>query len=148
VRDLERFLPSDGKVTLNYQKLSDDRKNDPKISRLTSMGDPKRLAQVLSNLLRNALKFTEEGAINVRVGRKDDPSSCEAVIYISDSGKGIDPEVMSKLFEKFMSKSEKGTGLGLFISKSIIEAHGGRIWGENNNNGRGATFTFTLPLAT
>ena len=67
VRDFERFLPSDGKVTLNYQKLSDDRKNDPKISRLTSMGDPKRLAQVLSNLLRNALKFTEEGAIKVRV---------------------------------------------------------------------------------
>jgi signal transduction histidine kinase len=148
VHDFERFLPSDGKVTLNYQKLSDERNNDPKISRLTIIGDPGRIAQVVSNLLRNALKFTEEGVINVSVGRKDDPSSCEAVVYISDSGQGIDPEVIHKLFEKFMSKSEKGTGLGLFISKSIVEAHGGKIWGENNKNGKGATFTFTLPFAT
>jgi two-component system, OmpR family, sensor histidine kinase VicK len=134
---------------MNYQKLSDDRNDvdDHGISQLTIMGDPNRLAQVLSNLLRNALKFTEEGAINVRVGKNDSPSYSEAVVSISDSGQGIDPEVMSKLFEKFVSKSEKGTGLGLFISKSIVEAHGGKIWGENNKGLNGATFTFTLPLA-
>jgi two-component system sensor histidine kinase VicK len=63
-----------------------------------------------------------------------------------DSGQGIDPEVVYKLFEKFVSKSERGTGLGLFISKSIIETHGGKIWGENNKDRKGATFTFTLPL--
>jgi two-component system sensor histidine kinase VicK len=149
VHDFQRLLPADGKVTMSYQKLSNDRNDDHGILHLAVLGDPERIAQVLSNLLRNALKFTKEGTINVRVGRNDSsPSSSEAVVYISDSGQGIDPEVMHKLFEKFTSKSEKGTGLGLFISKSIVEAHGGKIWGENNKDGKGATFAFTLPLAT
>jgi signal transduction histidine kinase len=78
-------------------------------------------------------------------GEEAGPST---IVSISDSGQGIDPEAMCKLFEKFMSKSEKGTGLGLFISKSIVEAHGGKTWGENNKDGKGATFTFTLPLVT
>ena len=149
VHDFQRFLPADGKVTMNYQKLNDGRNDeeDYRVSHLAIMGDPARIAQVLSNLLRNALKFTNEGTISVRVGKNDSPSYSEAVVYISDSGQGIDPEVMYKLFEKFVSKSEKGTGLGLFISKSIVEAHGGKIWGENNKDGNGATFTFTLPLA-
>jgi two-component system sensor histidine kinase VicK len=149
VHDFQRFLPADGKVTVNYQKLNDGRNDeeDYTVSHLAIMGDPARIAQVLSNLLRNALKFTNEGTISVRVGKNDSPSYSEAVVYISDSGQGIDPEVMYKLFEKFVSKSEKGTGLGLFISKSIVEAHGGKIWGENNKDGNGATFTFTLPLA-
>jgi signal transduction histidine kinase len=135
---------------MNYQKLSDGRNDDDDhgMSRLAVLGDPERIAQVLSNLLGNALKFTKEGTINVRVGRTDSPSSSEAIVSISDSGQGIDPEVMHKLFEKFTSKSESGTGLGLFLSKSIVEAHGGKIWGENNKDGNGATFTFTLPLAT
>ena len=154
VSEFQRFLPADGKVTMNYQKMSDDHDADDDddyhgISRLAIMGDPGRIAQVLSNLLRNALKFTKEGTINVRVGRNDSsPGYSEAVVFVSDSGQGIDPEVALKLFEKFVSKSEKGTGLGLFISKSIVEAHGGKIWGENNKDGKGATFTFTLPLAT
>jgi two-component system, OmpR family, sensor histidine kinase VicK len=149
VHDFKRFLPADGKVTMNYQqKFSDDFNDDNEMPHLTVLGDPERIAQVLSNLLRNALKFTKEGTINVRVGRKDSPSSSEAVVSISDSGKGIDPEVMYRLFEKFVSKSEKGTGLGLFISKSIVETHGGKIWGENNKDGKGAMFTFTLPLVT
>jgi signal transduction histidine kinase len=145
VHDFQRFLPVDGKVKMNYQKLSDD--DDHGMSRLAVLGDPERIAQVLSNLLGNALKFTKEGTINVRVGRNDSPSSSEAIVSISDSGQGIDPEVMYKLFEKFVSKSEKGTGLGLFISKSIVEAHGGKIWAENNKDVNGATFSFTLPLA-
>ena len=150
VHDFQRFLPADGKVKMNYQKLSDGRNDDDDhgMSRLAVLGDPERIAQVLSNLLGNALKFTKEGTINVRVGRNDSPSSSEAIVYISDSGQGIDPEVMHKLFEKFTSKSESGTGLGLFLSKSIVEAHGGKIWGENNKDRKGATFTFTLPLAT
>jgi two-component system sensor histidine kinase VicK len=146
VHDFQRFLPVDGKVKMNYQKLSDD--DDHEMSRLAVLGDPERIAQVLSNLLGNAPKFTKEGTINVRFGRRNDsPSSSEAIVSISDSGQGIDPEVMHKLFEKFTSKSESGTGLGLFISKSIVEAHGGKIWGENNKDRKGATFTFTLPLA-
>jgi two-component system sensor histidine kinase VicK len=149
VHDFQRFLPADSKVTMNYQKLNDGRNDeeDHGVSHLAIMGDPARIAQVLSNLLRNALKFTNEGTISVRVGKNDSPCYSEAVVYISDSGQGIDPEVMYKLFEKFVSKSVKGTGLGLFISKSIVEAHGGKIWGENNKDGNGATFTFTLPLA-
>jgi two-component system sensor histidine kinase VicK len=149
VHDFQKFLPADGKVIMNYQKLNDGRNDeeDHGVSHLAIMGDPARIAQVLSNLLRNALKFTNEGTISVRVGKNDSPSYSEAVVSISDSGQGIDPEVMYKLFEKFVSKSVKGTGLGLFISKSIVEAHGGKIWGENNKDGNGATFTFTLPLA-
>src|SRR5215203_632964 len=149
VHDFQKFLPTDGKVTMNYQKLNDGRNDeeDHRVSHLAIVGDPARIAQVLSNLLRNALKFTNEGTISVRVGKNDSPCYSEAVVYISDSGQGIDPEVMYKLFEKFVSKSVKGTGLGLFISKSIVEAHGGKIWGENNKDGNGATFTFTLPLA-
>jgi signal transduction histidine kinase len=69
-----------------------------------------------------------------------------AVFSIRDNGKGIDKEIMPKLFTKFTTKSFQGTGLGLYISKSIIEAHGGQIWAENNNDGKGATFSFSLPL--
>jgi signal transduction histidine kinase len=149
VHDFQKFLPADGKVIMNYQKLNDGRNDeeDHGVSHLAIVGDPARIAQVLSNLLRNALKFTNEGTISVRVGKNDSPCYSEAIVSISDSGQGIDPEVMHKLFEKFVSKSVKGTGLGLFISKSIVEAHGGKIWGENNKDGNGATFTFTLPLA-
>jgi two-component system, OmpR family, sensor histidine kinase VicK len=151
VSEFQRFLPADGKVTIHYQKMSDDPDEDDHhgISHLAIRGDPGRIAQVLSNLLRNALKFTKEGTIDVRVGRSHSSLGySEAVVSISDSGQGIDPEVKYNLFEKFVSKSEKGTGLGLFISKSIVEAHRGRIWAENNKDGKGATFTFTLPLAT
>ena len=152
VSDFQRSLPADGKITINYQKLSDDHDDDDddyETSPLAITGDPERIAQVISNLLGNALKFTKEGTINVRVGRRNNcPNSSEAVVYVSDSGQGIDPEVIHKLFERFVSKSEKGTGLGLFISKSIVEAHGGKIWGENNKDRKGARFTFTLPLTT
>jgi two-component system sensor histidine kinase VicK len=65
---------------------------------------------------------------------------------VRDNGRGIDPEIMPKLFTKFATKSNQGIGLGLYISKSIVEAHGGKIWAENNRNGKGATFTFTLPI--
>jgi two-component system, OmpR family, sensor histidine kinase VicK len=106
-------------------------------------GDKDRLSEVVWNLLDNATKFTEKGAISV-VTRKDDNY---ITITVKDSGSGIDSDVLPKLFTKFVTKSEKGTGLGLFISKSIIEAHGGKIWAENNNDGKGATFTFMLPLA-
>ena len=70
----------------------------------------------------------------------------QLIVSVKDMGSGIDPEIMSRLFTKFTTKSQTGTGLGLFISKSIIEAHGGRIWAENNKDGKGATFTFRLPL--
>jgi len=103
--------------------------------------DKSRLEQVVSNLLSNCIKFTKEGTISLNVEEKDN----QALVTVKDTGSGIDPEMLPRVFSKFATKSEKGAGLGLFICKSIIEAHGGRIWAENNSNGKGATFSFTLP---
>ncbi|MEP0824580.1 MAG: hypothetical protein HRF40_03770 [Nitrososphaera sp.] len=104
--------------------------------------DRTRIYEVISNLVRNAIKFTDEGTIIVTAQKHDD----EVVIEVKDFGKGIDADIMPKLFSKFATKSNQGTGLGLFVSKKIVEAHGGRIWAENNRDGKGATFSFTLPL--
>ena len=109
--------------------------------------DKVRISQVISNLLRNALKFTNEGdLINVTIDTKDNGIKREVIVRISDTGSGIDPKIYPKLFTKFASKSDIGVGLGLFICKSIIEAHGGKIWAENNTDGKGATFSFSLPV--
>lgn len=104
--------------------------------------DKTRIYEVVSNLLSNAIKFTASGTITItsRVEGRN------AIISIKDTGRSIDPELMPRLFTKFVSKSETGTGLGLYLSKKIIEAHSGKIWAENNKEGKGATFTFTLPL--
>lgn len=104
--------------------------------------DKPRIAQVITNLLTNAIKFTTRGNVSVAVTKGN---ANDIVVSIRDTGQGIDPEIMPRLFTRFATKSIRGTGLGLFISKSIIEAHGGSIWAENNLDGRGATFTFTLP---
>ena len=69
------------------------------------------------------------------------------IISIKDRGTGIDPDIQDKLFSKFVTKSETGSGLGLYISKGIVEAHGGEIWAENNGDGQGATFAFSLPIS-
>ena len=105
--------------------------------------DRLRLSQVISNLVRNAIKFTKEGDILIAV-RKDDDS--RVIVSVKDTGSGIDPEIEPRLFSKFASKSFEGTGLGLFICKSIVEAHDGRIWAENNADGKGATFSFSIPI--
>ena len=104
--------------------------------------DKDRILQVLSNLLSNALKFTKEGSIAVTTEKVEN----EVIVKVKDSGSGIDREIFPNLFERFVSKSEKGTGLGLFISKNITLAHGGRIWAENNPDGIGAMFAFSLPI--
>jgi signal transduction histidine kinase len=115
--------------------------------------DKGRIAQVFDNILNNAIKFTDEGSISVTISaegrkKKENVNDKQEVIVISvkDTGKGIDPEIMPRLFTKFSTKSFQGTGLGLYISKSIIEAHGGKIWAQNNADGKGATFYFSLPL--
>jgi signal transduction histidine kinase len=114
-------------------------------------GDKARIAQVIYNILDNAVKFSitkidEEanGIININAEKIYDD---QAIVSIKDTGIGIDPGIMPRLFEKFASKSYQGTGLGLYICKSIIEAHGGKIWAKNNNirGERGTTITFTLP---
>jgi signal transduction histidine kinase len=101
---------------------------------------------VIANLLSNAIKFTEKGTISVMAKVKGNNN--EVIINIKDNGTGIHPEILPRLFTKFSSKSDIGTGLGLYISKNIVDAHGGRMWAENNPDGRGAMFTFTLPLST
>jgi two-component system, OmpR family, sensor histidine kinase VicK len=106
--------------------------------------DKGRINQVISNLLSNAIKFTGEGSIILTLEKKD--NNQEILVSIQDTGTGIHPEILPRLFAKFATKSEIGTGLGLFISKSIVEAHGGKIWAENNPGGNGTTFTFSLPL--
>ena len=103
--------------------------------------DKGRLSQVIANLLSNAIKFTDKGVISIETSESDG----EVIATIRDSGSGIDPEIFPKLFSKFITKSDRGTGLGLFISKSIIESHGGKIWAENNRFEPGATFYFSLP---
>jgi two-component system sensor histidine kinase VicK len=131
---------TNGSVKLKYGPKQ-EQSNNP----LFIQADRVRISQVVSNLLSNAIKFTEDGSIIVATEINDDDKN--AVVSVRDSGAGIDCEILPQLFSKFASKSFQGTGLGLFISKSIIEAHGGRIWAENNPDGKGATFTFTLPLS-
>ena len=108
--------------------------------------DKGRITQVVSNLLSNAIKFTQEGTISISLERKEDDNNDHVVISVKDSGQGINPEILPKLFTKFATKSETGTGLGLFISKSIVEAHRGKIWAENNADGKGSTFHFILQV--
>jgi two-component system, OmpR family, sensor histidine kinase VicK len=106
--------------------------------------DKGRMTQVFSNLISNAIKFTKKGTITIAT--KIDEDNNQIIISVKDTGQGIDPEIWPKLFSKFAAKSETGTGLGLFISKSIVEAHGGEIWAENNADGKGAKFSFSLPI--
>jgi two-component system, OmpR family, sensor histidine kinase VicK len=116
-------------------------------------GDKSRLTQVVSNLLNNSIKFTREGMISIKMELKQDEQGLDtALVSVKDTGSGIDHEIVPKLFSRFASKSFAGTGLGLFIAKSIVEAHRGKIWARNNSNNKnginetGSTFYFSLPL--
>jgi two-component system, OmpR family, sensor histidine kinase VicK len=106
--------------------------------------DKVRLYQVIANLLSNAIKFTKEGTISIIADVND--SNNEIIISVKDTGEGIHSDMLPRLFTMFATTSNVGTGLGLYISKSIVEAHGGRMWAENNSDGKGATFSFSLPL--
>ena len=109
--------------------------------------DKIRIYQVISNLIRNALKFTPRIDSKIEISLEKVNNDREFVTaIIKDNGKGIDSEILPRLFEKFATKSDKGIGLGLYISRNIIEAHGGTIIGYNNPNGNGAIFEFTLPI--
>jgi two-component system, OmpR family, sensor histidine kinase VicK len=134
----------------DYRSLLPDNENNANLNiiyepySIIVNADKERIAQVVTNLLSNAIKFTtkEKGTIYVMPQKKDS----EIVVSLKDTGQGIDPEILPKLFTKFATKSLSGTGLGLFISKSIIEAHGGSVWGWNNLDGKGATFSFSVPI--
>ena len=116
--------------------------------------DRDRIIQVLSNLLSNAIKFTDQGEISINLSERQDNENHErkeVIVSVADTGSGINSEIFSRLFSKFASKSFQGTGLGLFICKSIIQAHGGRIWAEDSRMSEhkiGATISFSLPTVT
>ena len=133
----------------------------------TLIADQNRISQVISNLINNSIKFISkkekeegqendhsDGIISIQIEKidivmmdDDKNSNIGKIIFnIKDNGHGIDSEIYPRLFTKFSSKSFQGTGLGLYICKNIVEAHGGNIWAENNKDGKGATFSFSLPL--
>jgi signal transduction histidine kinase len=128
---------SEGKVNVSYEPTGEN---------ILVEADRDRLGQVISNLLNNSMKFTEKGSISITAEKST--SAQEVTVCIKDTGSGIDAEILPRLFSKFATKSDVGgTGLGLYICKSIVEAHGGRIWAENNPDGKGATFRFSLPAS-
>lgn len=127
------------KVDRNLKIMYEPREDD-----IFVIADRERINQVISNLLDNAIKFTKKGTISINLEKKD---SREVIVSVKDTGTGIDPKILPKLFSKFATKSEiGGTGLGLFIAKSIIESHGGKIWAKNNADGRGATFSVSFRI--
>ncbi|HEX2406654.1 MAG TPA: HAMP domain-containing sensor histidine kinase [Nitrososphaeraceae archaeon] len=125
------------KVKLNFKLFKET---------LLIEADRERISEVVSNLLSNAIKFTKEGEVFVSVEKKEDNNY--ALVTVRDSGAGIDQEILPNLFSKFITKSFEGIGLGLYISKHIVEAHGGKIWAENNSKDGncGSIFCFKLPL--
>jgi two-component system, OmpR family, sensor histidine kinase VicK len=141
IYDYKTLILNDNyKVKLNFKPFKEN---------LLVEADKKRIAQVVSNLLSNAIKFTKDGQIFVSVEKKevDNNNVNYALVTVSDTGEGINPEIFPKIFSKFITKSFEGIGLGLYICKNIIEAHEGRIWAENNSDENGATFRFILPVA-
>ena len=136
IDDLKLTLPRDRKnVKIFSSSLVD---------KLEIYADKSRIFEVLSNLIRNSIRFSDEEGATITVNTRQKEGY--AVVEVKDNGRGIDPEIMPRLFTKFATKSHQGIGLGLYISKSIVEAHGGKIWAENNPDGKGATFTFILPI--
>jgi len=145
-------------IVQNYYKESTDSASsgkdvsvlyEPPNENIVVEADKERISQVVRNIIGNALEFTSEGTVLVTL-RKERQQENEgrqiAVVAVTDSGCGIDPAIVPRIFEKFVTRSDKGTGLGLFVSKSIIQAHEGRIWVQNNTEGeKGTTFCFTLP---
>jgi signal transduction histidine kinase len=122
---------------------------EPQNENIVVEADKERISQVVRNILSNALEFTNEGnvLVTLRKERQQENEGTQiAIVTVTDTGCGIDSAIMPKIFEKFVTRSDKGTGLGLFVSKSIIQAHEGKIWVQNNTKGqKGATFCFTLP---
>ncbi len=149
---IENEFGKNEKVSKAIICLKDEYPNvraDPNWERPVVLADANRIVQVITNLLSNAVKFSgqrDTSLITVTKGMRAIDGKSMAIVSVSDQGQGINPEIVPRLFQKFISGSEKGTGLGLYISKNIVKAHGGEIWAESNKSGIGATFVFTLPL--
>ena len=129
VNDEKSTIPKDKELEIIF----DQRES----AQLFVKGDKSRLFEVLTNLIGNAIKFTDSGG-TITVTAEKSAAKKEVMVSIKDTGNGIDSEILPRLFAKFVSKSDNGTGLGLYLSKGIIQAHGGRIWAENNKERKGA----------
>jgi signal transduction histidine kinase len=138
IQDIENQIDNTQELRILYD--SNRKGGEEQEGRTFIEADRNRITQVISNLLSNAINFTKTGTIHVY---KESKKNGSMRVIVKDTG--IDPEILPRLFTKFTTKSNKGTGLGLFISKNTIEAHGGKIWGENNQKGKGALFVFSLP---
>jgi two-component system, OmpR family, sensor histidine kinase VicK len=150
VSDIKSQVSKNHLVILNLEdSFGEEKQGDTSSGNMLLQADRFKLTQVVSNLLTNAIKFTEQGTITIMIKTRPDVSNNKQVIVsVKDSGPGIDPSIAPRLFEKFATKSDKssGLGLGLFVSKTIIESHGGKIWAQNNADEKGAMFSFSLPL--
>jgi two-component system, OmpR family, sensor histidine kinase VicK len=131
----------------NKMKIKFEGSNTTNKTPTLIFGDKNRISQVIYNLISNSIKFiSKEGTIVIDIEIKNNSDKEIVIVRVKDTGIGIDHEIFPNLFKKFITKSFQGTGLGLYISKNIIEAHGGNIWAENNKAEKGATFYFSLPL--
>ena len=139
---IELEFKCNNKLLLDLKDVSKNKLKDKDKKYFEISADRFRLSQILYNLIDNANKFTSSGVIKILVEIGED----KVTFSIIDKGTGIDKEILPKLFTKFTTKSFQGTGLGLYICRNLVEAHGGKIWGENNVNGNGATFSFSLPI--
>jgi two-component system sensor histidine kinase VicK len=156
IKDIERKYdntPKKDKISIKMNPGHSNRSSsrEPLLVRC----DATKVGQVVFNLLDNAMKFTEQGTITITCKEATIGSGGNVILVsIADTGKGIDPSIKHRLFEKFVTSSSKGTGLGLYLSQKIIEAHGGKLWVADDNSGRitrtrkkGARFVFSLPLS-
>lgn len=147
VNDFSKHITNESNITLKTNLTND---------RLLVQADRGRITQVINNLINNAIKFTTKGIITIGIENNEEKEQLEKMrthngrmimVYVKDTGIGIDPEIFPRLFEKFVTKSSGGTGLGLYISKNIVTAHNGRIWATNSlDRIKGATFTFSIPV--
>jgi two-component system, OmpR family, sensor histidine kinase VicK len=166
----------EGAATAETRDSSSRKQTKSKLLTTTIIScDRPKITEVLFNVIDNAIKFTDSGTVSIHLEANyyDHPdSSCynhadnhpsvsssnkngdeipiimgDVTVSVTDSGQGIDASIKDRLFEKFVTTSNKGTGLGLYLSKKIVELHGGRMWAMNNPDGKkGATFTFRLPI--
>ncbi len=137
LNDMRSTIPDKKGIQVRFKFKS----NINKDSSILIEGDKERIFEVISNLVNNAIKFTDNGEVIIVLEQRDG----QAIVRVIDTGSGIAAEIYPTLFTKFATKSVNGIGLGLFISKNIVEAHGGKTWAENNSDGKGATFALSLP---
>jgi len=144
---IDRTSEDQVRIVKMIKNHSNKPKHDAGSSRVTNLiCDKNRTIQIISNLISNAIKFSYNNGI-ITISKEVNVDNKSIIISVIDRGSGIDPDIFPRLFSKFSTRSNHGTGLGLYICKNLVEAQGGRIWAQDNKDGPGATFSFSLPIA-